>query len=154
MSAIAGTSGELIETVSRTVKAIQSLPDTQRNLTNELVKLRRMSTNCLTYAQDTEKAFDTWLLSVSEFHQASVQKHGTTEQEAQDNISAKLQAEIEASYTNKELEKSDKAAEEMKKSLAKQEKAFQAANDAVPSGTFANCFEIGVVTHHDANNDV
>ncbi|KAI3539322.1 hypothetical protein CSPX01_08985 [Colletotrichum filicis] len=133
MSAIAGTSSELIETVARTVKAIQGLPDTQRNLTNELVKLRRMSNNCLNYAQDTEKAFDTWLLAVSEFHQASVQKHGTTEQESQDNLSAKLQAEIEASYTNKELEKADKASEEMKKSLAKQEKAFQAANDAVPS---------------------
>ncbi|KAK1457327.1 hypothetical protein CCUS01_01795 [Colletotrichum cuscutae] len=91
-----------------------------------------MSNNCLNYAQDTEKAFDTWLLAVSEFHQASVQKHGTTEQESQDNLSAKLQAEIEASYTNKELEKADKASEEMKKSLAKQEKAFQAANDAVP----------------------
>ncbi|KAK1720156.1 hypothetical protein CaCOL14_002178 [Colletotrichum acutatum] len=133
MSAIAGTSSELIETVTRTVKAIQGLPDTQRNLTNELVKLRRMSNNCLSYAQDTEKAFDTWLLAVSEFHQASVQKHGTTEQESQDNLSAKLQAEIEASYTNKELEKADQASEEMKKSLAKQEKAFQAANDAVPS---------------------
>ncbi|KAJ0322286.1 hypothetical protein COL5a_008896 [Colletotrichum fioriniae] len=133
MSAIAGTSSELIETVTRTVKAIQGLPDTQRNLTNELVKLRRMSNNCLNYAQDTEKAFDTWLLAVSEFHQASVQKHGTTEQESQDNLSAKLQAEIEASYTNKELEKADQASEDMKKSLAKQEKAFQAANDAVPS---------------------
>ncbi|KAJ0310909.1 hypothetical protein COL516b_001608 [Colletotrichum fioriniae] len=133
MSAIAGTSSELIETVTRTVKAIQGLPDTQRNLTNELIKLRRMSNNCLNYAQDTEKAFDTWLLAVSEFHQASVQKHGTTEQESQDNLSAKLQAEIEASYTNKELEKADQASEDMKKSLAKQEKAFQAANDAVPS---------------------
>ncbi|KAL0940382.1 uncharacterized protein CTRU02_203145 [Colletotrichum truncatum] len=133
MSAIAGTSSELIQTVSRTVEAIQGLPDTQRNLTNELGKLRRMSNNCLTYAQDTEKAFDTWLLAVSEFHQASVQKHGTTEQESQDNLSAKLQAEIEASYTNKELEKADNAAEEMKKSLAKQEEAFKAANDAVPS---------------------
>lgn len=93
-----------------------------------------MSNNCLNYAQDTEKAFDIWLLSVSEFHQASVQKHGTTEQEAQNNLSSKLQAEIEASYTNKELDKADKAADEMKKSLSKQEKAFQAANDAVPSG--------------------
>ncbi|KAI3581869.1 hypothetical protein IWW34DRAFT_616467 [Fusarium oxysporum f. sp. albedinis] len=133
MSAIAGTSSELIQTVTRTVQAIQGLPDTQRNLTNELIKLRRMSNNCLNYAQETEKAFDTWLLAVSEFHQASVQKHGTTEKESQDNLSAKLQAEIEASYTNKELDKADKASEEMKKSLAKQEKAFQAANDAVPS---------------------
>ncbi|KAF4943369.1 hypothetical protein FGADI_13467 [Fusarium gaditjirri] len=102
MSAIAGTSSELFETVTRTVRAIQGLPDTQRNLTNELLKLRRMSNNCLKYAQETESAFDTWLLAVSD-------------------------------YTNKELEKADKASEEMKESLAIQEKAFQAANDAVPS---------------------
>lgn len=94
MSAIAGTSQELIETVTRSIQAIQGLPETKRNLVNELGKLRRMSDNCLKYAQDTEKAFDGWLLSVSEFHQASVQQHGTTEQKAQANVSAKLQAEI------------------------------------------------------------
>ena len=134
MSAISGTSRELIETVNRTVRAIQMLPETQRNLTNELIKLRRMSNNCLTYAMDTEKSFDTWLLAVSEFHQATVQKGGTNEMEGQDSISAKLLAEIEASYTNRELDKADKAADDIKKSLDKQEKAFQAANDAVPSG--------------------
>lgn len=134
MSSIASQSSEIIETITRTIRAIQGLPDTQRNLTNELVKLRRLSNFCLNYAQDTEKAFDKWLLAVSEFHQASVQEHGKTEKQSQTNLSAMLRAEIEASYTNKELERADKASEEMKESLQKQEKAFQTANDAVPSG--------------------
>ncbi|KAK1703530.1 hypothetical protein BDP67DRAFT_584570 [Colletotrichum lupini] len=114
MSSIASQSSEIIETIARTIRAIQGLPDTQRNLTNEL-------------------AFDTWLLAVSEFHQASVQEHGKTEKQSQTNLSAMLRAEIEASYTNKELERADKASEEMKESLQKQEKAFQTAKDAVPS---------------------
>ena len=53
------------------VRATQALPDTQRNLEVKLNQLRRLSDQCLGYANETEKAFDDWLLSVSEFHQAS-----------------------------------------------------------------------------------
>lgn len=53
------------------VRATQSLPETQRNLETKLNQLRRLSDNCLKYADETSKAFDDWLLSVAEFHQAS-----------------------------------------------------------------------------------
>ena len=57
--------------VGEIVQATQSLPDTQRNLEVKLNQLRRLSDNCLKYADDTSKAFDDWLRSVAEFHQAS-----------------------------------------------------------------------------------
>jgi hypothetical protein len=118
------------------IRATQKLPDPgyARILDNKLIQLRRLSDSCLTYADDTEKAFDTWLLCVAEFHVASVQKHGTTEAESEANASLKLQAEIESSYKNKEIQSADKAAEAMLKSLNKAEAAFQKANDDIPTG--------------------
>ncbi|KAM0388299.1 hypothetical protein ACHAQC_009909 [Fusarium culmorum] len=74
MSAITQTSSELVEIVTRTIRAIQGLPDTERIVNNELRKLRRMSDNCGQYAEETEKAFDSWFLSVLEFHQATIKK--------------------------------------------------------------------------------
>lgn len=71
---------------------------------------------------------------MTEFHTASVQKHGTTEAEAEAKISLKLQAEIESSYKNKEIETAEKAANAMLASLNKAEAAFQKANDDVPTG--------------------
>ena len=118
------------------VRATQRLPDSgyARILDNKLNQLRRLSDSCLGYAENTEKAFDAWLLCVTEFHTASVQKHGTTEAEAEANHSFKLQAEIEATYKDEEIAVAEKAAGAMLKSLEKAEDAFQKANDDVPSG--------------------
>jgi hypothetical protein len=118
------------------VRATQKLPDPSyaRILDNKLNQLRRLSDNCLDYADKTEKGFDAWLLCVTEFHTASVQKHGTTEAEAEANSSFKLQAEIEATYKNKEITVAEKAATAMLKSLNKAEDAFQKANEDVPTG--------------------
>jgi hypothetical protein len=117
------------------IRATQQLPDPSyaRILDNKLKQLARLSDSCLKYAEDTEKGFDTWLLCVTEFHTASVQKHGTTEAEAEANTSLKLQAEIEATYKKKEIELADKAADAMLKSLNKAEAAFQKANDDIPT---------------------
>jgi hypothetical protein len=109
-------------------------PGYARILDNKLNQLRRLSDSCLKYADDTEKGFDVWLLAVAEFHTASVQKHGTTEADAETSASARLQAEIEASYKNKEITSAEKAAGVMLQSLNKAEAAFQKANDDVPSG--------------------
>lgn len=121
------------------VRSTQKLPDPgyARILDNKLNQLRRLSDNCLKYAEDTEKAFDVWLLCVTEFHTASVQKHGTTEAEAEANHSSMLQAEIEATYTQETIKSAEKYANEMLKSLNKAEDAFQKANDDVPSGQLA-----------------
>jgi hypothetical protein len=118
------------------VRATQKLPDPSyaRILDNKLNQLRRLSDSCLNYADNTEKAFDAWLLCVTEFHTASVQKHGTTEAEAESSNSFKLQAEIEATYKNKEITVAEKAADAMLKSLNKAEDAFQKANEDVPTG--------------------
>jgi len=81
-----------------------------------------------------------------------VQKHGTTSAESEANISAQLQAKIEESYTKQELDKADEATAVMKASLEKADKAFQKANDDVPSGNLplfgtlniiANFFKLG-----------
>ncbi|KAG8627095.1 hypothetical protein KVT40_004578 [Elsinoe batatas] len=135
MDSIAGTAGDLTEVVTEVVRSTQKLPDPgyARILDNKLNQLRRLSDSCLKYADDTEKAFDVWLLCVTEFHTASVQKHGTTEADAEANHSLKLQAEIEATYTQKTIESAEKHAEAMLKSLNKAEDAFQKANDDVPS---------------------
>jgi hypothetical protein len=118
------------------VRATQRLPDPgyARILDNKLNQLRRLSDDCLRYAEDTEKAFDVWLLCVTEFHVASVQKHGTSEAESEVNASLKLQAEIETTYKDKEIQSADKAADAMLKSLNKAEAAFQKANEDIPSG--------------------
>lgn len=118
------------------MRSTQKLPDPgyARILDNKLNQLRRLSDSCLKYADDTEKAFDVWLLCVTEFHTASVQKHGTSEADAEANHSLKLQAEIESEYTQKSIDVAEKHAEAMLKSLNKAEDAFQKANDDVPSG--------------------
>ncbi|CEF76004.1 hypothetical protein FGSG_10556 [Fusarium graminearum PH-1] len=134
MSGITQTSSELVETVTRTVRAIQGLPETERIVNNELRKLRRMSDNCGQYAEETEKAFDSWFLSVLEFHQATITKQSGATTDSHDNVTAKLQAEIEASYTNKDANMLSKASEAMKEAFSKQERAFQAANEGVPPG--------------------
>ncbi|KAG4253200.1 hypothetical protein FPRO03_07160 [Fusarium proliferatum] len=135
MDAIAGTSGDLTEIVTEVIRATQKLPEPgyARILDNKLIQLRRLSDSCLKYAEDTEKAFDTWLLCVTEFHTASVQKHGTTEAEAEANNSLKLQAQIEATYTQKEVDSAESHAQNMLTSLNKAEAAFQKANDDIPS---------------------
>lgn len=135
MDAIAGTSGDLTQVVTEVIRATQNLPDPgyARILDNKLIQLRRLSDSCLNYAVETERAFDTWLLTVTEFHTASVQKHGTTEAETEANTSVRLQAEIEAEYKNKEVSSADKAAGKMLESLNKAEAAFQKANDSIPS---------------------
>lgn len=71
---------------------------------------------------------------MTEFHTASVQKHGTTEAEAEANVSLKLQAEIESTFKVKEVDSAEKAADNMLKSLNKAEAAFQKANDDIPTG--------------------
>ncbi|KAF1945147.1 hypothetical protein EJ02DRAFT_431759 [Clathrospora elynae] len=135
MDSIAGTAGDLTEIVTEVIRATQRLPDPSyvRILDNKLNQLRRLSDSCLNYADDTEKAFDVWLLCVTEFHTASVQKHGNTEAAAEASNSLKLQAEIEATYKDKEINMAEKAAEAMLKSLSKAEDAFQKANNDVPS---------------------
>ncbi|KAB2108972.1 hypothetical protein AG0111_0g3058 [Alternaria gaisen] len=135
MDAIAGTAGDLTDIVTEVVKCTQKLPDSgyARILDNKLNQLRRLSDSCLGYAENTEKAFDGWLLCVTEFHTASVQKHGITEAKAEENHSLQLQTEIEATYKDKEIALAEKAADAMLKSLNKAEDAFQKANDDVPS---------------------
>ncbi|KAM0345796.1 hypothetical protein ACHAPU_006149 [Fusarium lateritium] len=136
MDAIAGTAGDLTDIVTEVIRATQKLPEPgyARILDNKLIQLRRLSDSCLKYADDTEKAFDTWLLCVTEFHTASVQKHGTTEAEAEANTSLKLQAQIEATYTQKEVDTAEASANAMLTSLNKAEAAFQKANDDVLTG--------------------
>lgn len=97
-----------------------------------------MSDNCGQYAEETEKAFDSWFLSVLEFHQATITKQSGATTDSHDNVTAKLQAEIEASYTNKDVNMLSKASEAMKEAFSKQERAFQAANEGVPPGRFTN----------------
>lgn len=122
--------------VTEVVRATQKLPDPgyARILNNKLSQLGRLSDSCLNYAVGTEEAFDAWLLCVTEFHTASVQKHGTTEADAEANISLKLQAEIESSFKGREVESAEKAAGVMLVSLNKAETAFQKANNDVPTG--------------------
>jgi hypothetical protein len=122
--------------VTEVVRSTQKLPDPgyARVLDNKLNQLRRLSDSCLKYADDTEKAFDNWLLCVTEFHTASVQKHGTTEADAEANTSLRLQAEIEVTYTLDTIGSAEKHAEIMLRSLNKVEGAFQKGNDDVPSG--------------------
>ncbi|KAJ4348639.1 uncharacterized protein N0V89_010017 [Didymosphaeria variabile] len=130
------TAGDLTEIVTEVIRSTQKLPDPgyARILDNKLNQLRRLSDSCLKYADDTEKAFDIWLLCVTEFHVASVQKHGTSEAESEENTSKRLQAEIESTYTQDTIKSAEKYANEMLKSLNKAEDAFQKANDDVPSG--------------------
>lgn len=122
--------------MTEVIRSTQMLPDPgyARVLDNKLNQLRRLSDSCLKYADETEKGFDDWLLVVTEFHTASVQKHGTTEADAEASSSARLQAEIEATYKDKEIASAEKAANVMLQSLNKAEAAFQKANDDVPSG--------------------
>lgn len=138
MSGITQTSSEIVETVTRTVRAIQGLPETERIVNNELRKLRRMSDNCGQYAEETEKAFNSWFLSVLEFHQAIIKKQSGATTDSHDNSTAKLQSEIEASYANKDANMLSKASEAMKEAFSKQEKAFQAANEGLPPGRLIN----------------
>ncbi|KAI9655261.1 MAG: hypothetical protein M1829_000674 [Trizodia sp. TS-e1964] len=135
MDSIAATAGDLTEIVTEVIKATQKLPDPgyARNLDTKLMQLRRLADSCLSYADNTEKAFDAWLLCVAEFHVASVQKHGTTEAESEANATIKLQAEIEASYKIKASDSAEKAANEMLKSLRISESAMQKANDDIPT---------------------
>ncbi|KAF0645697.1 hypothetical protein FPSE5266_12198 [Fusarium pseudograminearum] len=93
-----------------------------------------MSDNCGQYAEETEKAFGSWFLSVLEFHQATIKKQSGSTTDPHDNMTAKLQAEVEASYANKDVSMLNKASEAMKEALSKQERAFQAANEGVPPG--------------------
>lgn len=65
-----------------------------------------------------------------------MQKHGTTDQEKEANVSAQLTSQIEASYNNKEVDAANAAAQRMKESLEKAEKAFEKANNDVPSGKY------------------
>ncbi|EKJ67617.1 hypothetical protein FPSE_12198 [Fusarium pseudograminearum CS3096] len=134
MSGMTQTSSEIVDIVSRTVRAIQDLPKTERVVNNELRKLRRMSDNCGQYAEETEKAFDSWFLSVLEFHQATIKKQSGSTTDSHDNATARLQAEIEASYANKDGSMLNKASEAMKEAFSKQERAFKAANEGVPPG--------------------
>lgn len=122
--------------MTEVIRATQKLPDPSyaRILNNKLNQLRYLSDNCLKYAEKTEKAFDGWLLCVTEFHTASVQKHGNTEAETEANHSLQLQAKIETTFTQLEVDSANKAANVMLASLNKAEAAFQKANDDVPSG--------------------
>ncbi|KAK2749619.1 hypothetical protein FQN57_005841 [Myotisia sp. PD_48] len=145
MELIANTAGELTETatqftnyctqVSNVIQATRGLPESgyERNLDNSLKQLQALSKNCVKYAGNTEKAFDDWLLCITEFHTASVQKHGTTEAEAQANTSSRVQAVIEASYQEENLKSADKVVDKMLQFLGTAEGAFKKANDDVPS---------------------
>ncbi|UKZ60129.1 uncharacterized protein TrAtP1_001414 [Trichoderma atroviride] len=88
-------------------------PSFARILENTLTRLCRLSDSCLNYADGTEKAFDAWLLCVT--------------------VSRRLQTEAESSFTAKEVEYAENAAEVMLKSLNKAEAAFRRANDDIPT---------------------
>lgn len=109
------------EKVTEVVPATQKLPNPSytHTLDNKLTQLRCLSGSCLNYADGTEKAFDAWLLCLTGFHTASVQKHGTTEAVGEANVSLKLQAKVESSFKVKKVESMKKAADVMLKSLNK-----------------------------------
>jgi len=99
-----------------------------------LDELRNLSRRCMSYSEEIQKAFDVWLLMVAELHTATEQMSGNVTQEHADHLRNKAAADIEQQYLQKALDTATAAATRMKESLDKAEKAFQKANDGVPSG--------------------
>ena len=106
----------------------------QDTLNDLLDELRDLSNRCMLYSDETQKGFDTWLLMVSELHTATEQKSGNVSKEAAETLSNKAAAEIEEQYGQTSLNNATAAAARMKESLDKAEKAFEKANEDVPSG--------------------
>ena len=125
-----------MDQITRILQALQNIhqPGMQDTLNDLLDELSSLSGRCMNYSDEIQKAFDTWLLMVAELHTATEQKSGNVSQEQAETESKKAAAQIEETYTKKSLDNATLAAGRMKESLDKAEKAFQKANDDVPSG--------------------